>query len=106
MFQGGFVLLVLTSFSSEAEALKVARVLVEEKLAVCASVHSSVSVYSWKGELKQEKEWELVLKASDGKKALLESRLKQLHSFDLPQIVFLNAEASREYAEWVEGKKK
>ncbi|MBI5159078.1 divalent-cation tolerance protein CutA [Candidatus Micrarchaeota archaeon] len=100
------MLLVLTSFSSKGKALRVAKILVEEKLVACASIHSCVSVYSWKGWLKEECEWELVLKSSGKNKKKLEARLKALHSFELPQIVFLNAEVGKEYAEWVEGEEK
>lgn len=95
------MLLVFTTFPTEEEARKAAKIFVEEKLAACAKISECASFYEWKGELKEEKEWELVLKASEKNKKKVEEKLKEVHSYELPQIIFLKASASKEYGEWI-----
>ncbi len=97
------MLLVLTTFPNEQEAKHAAKILVEEKLAACAEIRVCESIYDWKGWLKEEKEFELVLKASEKNKKKIEARLKEIHSCELPQIIFLKAGASKEYEKWVDG---
>lgn len=88
-----------------AEALLLARVLVEERLAACVNVLPGVtSVYQWKGELCEDSEHTLLIKVSSEKRDALTARLAVLHSYDVPEILVLdpNIAASFDgYVAWV-----
>ena len=96
------IAIVLTTIGSGAEAEKLARTLVEERLAACVNVLPPMtSVYRWKGEVERETEQQLVMKtAADGVSAL-ETRLRELHPYDLPEFIVLTGRASEAYARWV-----
>ena len=96
------MLIIQTTCASKKEAEKIGRTLVSERLAACATIHPCVSIFFWKGKLQKEKEWALELKAAGAKYAQAERRIKQMHSYKLPQIMaFSTARASREYSRWV-----
>jgi periplasmic divalent cation tolerance protein len=88
------------------EAEKIARALVEEKLAACVNLLPVQSVYRWEGELRTDREVTLVVKVSAAAVSALRDRLRQLHSYSIPEIVALevDTQASLEsYVEWVRG---
>ncbi len=88
---------------SPDEAPKLARILVEERLAACVNVLPSVqSHYMWNGELCEETEATLLIKTTSSAYPELESRLREIHSYDLPEIIALEpAAVLADYAEWV-----
>ena len=96
------IVLVLTTAPDDDRADGWARALVEERLAACISVHPSmVSFYRWKGKVERDAERQLVIKTTRDRVAPLEARLRELHSYDLPEFVVLTVAGSDEYAEWI-----
>ena len=95
---------VFVTCGSEEEALKIARALVDEKLAACANLVSPIrSIYRWEGKVWDEKEWLLILKTQRGKYQKLEERVKALHSYSVPEIIALPiTEGSSSYLRWIE----
>lgn len=97
------MLLVLTTCANAREAKKIANALVAERLAACVSIIPAASVFFWKGELRNASERLLIAKTSDRRYRSVEARVKQLHGYELPEIIALRvAHASKEYSEWVE----
>ena len=97
------VVLVLTTLGADGDPETLARTLVEEQLAACVNVLPVMtSVYRWKGKVEQEPERQLIIKTSASGVAALEARLRELHPYDLPEFVVLDATASAAYAAWVE----
>jgi periplasmic divalent cation tolerance protein len=96
------VALVLTTFGV-GQAVVVARALVEERLAACVNVLPAMtSVYRWEGAVQQEAEEQVVIKTSTDRLAALEARLRQLHSYELPEFLVITADAGSEaYLKWV-----
>jgi periplasmic divalent cation tolerance protein len=96
------VALVLTTFGV-GQAIAVARVLVEERLAACVNVLPAMtSVYRWDGAVQQDAEEQVVIKTSTDRLADLEARLRQLHSYELPEFLVITADAGSEaYLKWV-----
>jgi periplasmic divalent cation tolerance protein len=94
---------VQTTFASPEDAARVARVLINERLAACAQVLPSLtSVYIWEDQLKHETEAMLLLKTAESSWAALRDRLAQLHPYDTPEIIAVPiSHASFEYASWV-----
>ena len=94
--------IVLTTLGAEADAGALARTLVEERLAACVNVLPAMtSVYRWKGVVEQEREQQLVIKTAPGRVAALEARLRELHPYDLPEFVVLDAAAGAAYGAWI-----
>ena len=96
------VALVLTTFGV-GQAAVVARALVEERLAACVNVLPAMtSIYRWDGAVQQEAEEQVVIKTSTDRLAALESRLRQLHPYELPEFLVITADAGSEaYLKWV-----
>ena len=83
-------LVVLITAPSSEEGEAIARALVEEKLAACVNVIPSVtSLYRWRGELQREGEVLLVVKSRRGLFDRLAARVRELHSYQVPEIIAL-----------------
>jgi periplasmic divalent cation tolerance protein len=97
------LVLVLTTVADDDRAETLARTLVEERLAACVNLHQPmVSFYRWRGAIERDGERQVVIKTTRGSLAALEKRLKELHSYELPEFVVLSvAGGSAEYAAWV-----
>jgi periplasmic divalent cation tolerance protein len=70
------------------EAKRIARALVSERLAACANVILGVSsVYWWEGQVQEEQEAMLVIKTTAAQVNALETRLVELHPYDVPELL-------------------
>jgi periplasmic divalent cation tolerance protein len=97
------VVLVLTTVPSEALGEEIARALVTERLAACVNVGTPMtSIYRWKENIEQETERQVVIKTTADRVKSVEQRIKELHSYDLPEcLVFETAGGSDAYLNWV-----
>lgn len=100
---GGEVRVVLTTCPDESSASRLARTLVEERLAACGNVVPGLrSIYRWEGEVRDDPEALLVLKVATSGLAELADRLVALHPYDVPELVALPVErGTAAYLEWV-----
>ncbi len=98
------VRLVLTTAADTEEAGRLGRILVEERLAACATLLPGVaSIYHWQGKIETSSETMLLLKTDAGQLEALEARLFALHSYETPEFLVLEVEsASKAYLEWIE----
>ena len=97
------VALVLTTLGGDADAAALARTLVDERLAACVNILPAMtSVYRWKGQVEEDREQQLLIKTTADRVQVLEARLRDLHPYELPEFVVLDAAASAAYAAWVE----
>jgi periplasmic divalent cation tolerance protein len=98
------VLVVLVTCGGREEAERIAGTVVTEKLAACVNVVPAVrSCYVWEGKLTWSEEVLLVVKTTRGGYGDLETRIRELHSYDVPEIVALPVERGFEkYLEWVQ----
>jgi periplasmic divalent cation tolerance protein len=97
------VRIVLTTTADLDEARRLGRVLVEERLAACATLIPAVeSIYRWEGRLEGSAETLLLLKTGQDQLAALKARLHELHSYQTPEFLVLPVEAgSAGYLEWL-----
>jgi periplasmic divalent cation tolerance protein len=97
-------IVVLVSCGSEDEAVKIARLLVEKRLAACVNLVSPVrSIYRWEGKILDETEWILIIKTQKNKFNQLEKELRSLHSYAIPEIIGLSVvEGASSYLKWLE----
>jgi periplasmic divalent cation tolerance protein len=96
--------IVLTTCASPGEATRLARTLVEERMAACATLIPAVqSIYHWQGQIESSTETLLLLKTAADQLAVLEVRLLELHSYQTPEFIVLGVEAvSHPYLEWLQ----
>ncbi len=96
------VTLCLTTVGSEEDAARIARHLVETRAAACVSIVSPVrSVYSWRGEIQDEREWLLLIKTARPA-AELRGLLRAVHPYEVPELLAFPASfADEAYARWV-----
>ena len=94
---------VYATVVDEAEAKRIAKAVVEERLAACANVFGSIqSVYRWDGRVCEGEEVALVLKTTDERMAELIDRIKQLHSYDTPCIACIPViDGNPDFLEWI-----
>jgi periplasmic divalent cation tolerance protein len=96
------IVIVLTTLDAGADAPAFARTLVDERLAACVSILPEVtSIYRWRGTVEQAGERQLLIKTSPDRLPTLQSRLAQLHPYELPELIVLPATASAGYLAWV-----
>jgi periplasmic divalent cation tolerance protein len=97
--------IVLVTCPSVAVARKIARGVVQRRLAACVNVILSPveSVYRWKGKVERAREYLLVLKTRAKCLAELEREVARLHSYDVPEFVALPiTEGSKKYLSWMD----
>ena len=88
--------------SSEAEAEKIAKALIEEKLIACANISHVRSIYPWKGKIETAPEAVMIAKTKENLFSKVEGRVKELHSYEIPLIAKIPVSLNKEYAAWVE----
>ena len=94
--------IVLTTIGADADAGAIARALVDERLAACVNVlPPMISTYRWKGSVEQEREQQLVIKTSRASLAALQTRMLELHPYELPEFLVLAASGSAAYLRWI-----
>jgi periplasmic divalent cation tolerance protein len=95
--------LIMTTFGTRDEAERVGERLVELRLAACGSVIPVIhSFFYWEGRLQREHESLLLLKTASDRSAALQTELRQLHSYENPEILELPVSGgSPEYLRWV-----
>jgi periplasmic divalent cation tolerance protein len=95
--------IVLTTAASEEEAHKIARHLVERRLAACVNVVPQIaSIYRWQGEVEEAREWLLIAKTTSAAFGEVRQAIAELHSYDVPECICLAIEdGSATYLEWI-----
>jgi len=100
MEKGAYV--ILTSVESEADALRLAKGVVEKGLAACVQISApGRSIYQWQGKLQSENEHYLSIKTTEEASTSVVVWLEQNHPYETPEILGLNAASSRGYLEWM-----
>jgi periplasmic divalent cation tolerance protein len=95
--------IVLTTTGSEAEAQKIARHLVESRMAACVNIIPQIaSVYRWQGKVEEACEWLLLIKTTADVFETVREAIAHLHSYELPECVCLTVEdGSPDYLQWI-----
>jgi periplasmic divalent cation tolerance protein len=95
-------LLVVTTVATREQALTLARSLVQQRLAACAQVSATLSVYRWQGAVHEEPEHRVLFKTVAARYAEVEAAIRAQHPYELPAIHAVATEqAWAPYAEWV-----
>jgi periplasmic divalent cation tolerance protein len=96
------VSIVLTTLGADADAAAIARTLIDERLAACVNILPPMtSIYRWQGKVEQDREQQMIIKTARTRVADLQARVRQLHPYELPEFLVLDATGSEAYLAWV-----
>ncbi|OIP64340.1 MAG: divalent-cation tolerance protein CutA [Nitrospirae bacterium CG08_land_8_20_14_0_20_52_24] len=98
----GYVAVFVTA-SSREEAETIAKELVGSRLAACANIFPEIrSIFRWKGKVQKEQEVLLIIKSRLALFDRIEQRVRELHSYEVPEIVAVPiVKGSPPYLDWV-----
>ncbi|MBO1437474.1 divalent-cation tolerance protein CutA [Meiothermus sp. CFH 77666] len=96
-------LIVLCTVPDASTGQTIARTLVHEGLAACVNLLPGItSVYRWQGEVQENPELLLIIKTTQARYPALEARIKELHPYEVPEIIAHRIEAGlKSYLEWI-----
>jgi len=97
------VAVLFATASSEEEAQRISRALVEKKLVACVNIIPNVmSIYEWEGKLEESKEYLLMIKTRKALTEAVTEEIKKLHSYTVPETIALNIfGGNAAYIDWV-----
>ena len=95
------VAVVTTTVGGEADAERLAGMVVARRLAACVQACRIVSTYRWDGRVQREAEWRLDLKTTQARADALMAALAEAHPYDEPELVVTEVGTSVGYAAWV-----
>ncbi len=95
---------VFTVAGSKDEASSIAEIVVEKRLVGCAQVLGPISsIYRWKEKLERAEEWLCIMKTRAELYHDLESTIRQVHSYEVPEILAVPiAEGNKSYLSWLD----
>jgi len=94
--------IIQTTCADEKEAKNIAKALVIEKLAACVQLHDVESIYAWQGDLCCDNETILNIKTRKENFEKVKSKIKELHSYDVPEIIQIDiTNSSKKYLKFI-----
>ena len=99
------IIQVVTTTERKEDAERIARRLVEDRLAACVQVLGPISsTYRWQGTIETSQEWQCVAKSRRDLFGRIEETIREVHPYDVPEILAVPIVAgSRSYLAWLEG---
>jgi periplasmic divalent cation tolerance protein len=97
-------ILVLSTCAAEADAERLARALLDARLAACVNVVPGVrSFYRWKGEIESEVEFMLIIKTSRDLFPALRAEVEKLHPYEVPELLAVPIlDGAENYLAWLQ----
>ena len=95
------VLVLVTTESNKKNALRVAKLLIQKKLAACVSIKQIFSIYKWDNHIEETKEFEITIKSKPEFKDDLIDYLHKISTYDVPQIIYKKYESEIKYFDWL-----
>ena len=95
------VLVLVTTESNKKNALRVAKLLIQNKLAACVSIKQIFSIYMWDDDIEETKEFEITIKSKLEFKDRLIDFVNKNSTYDVPQIIYKKYHAEMKYYDWL-----
>ena len=92
---------MITTESSNANALRMAKLLIKNKLAACVSIKQIFSVYEWDYDIQETKEFEITIKSKLEFKDCLIDFVNKNSTYDVPQIIYKKFNSDIKYHDWL-----
>ena len=93
--------LVYITCKDNKEAEKISKHLLEKRLIACANLHPIRSLYWWQGKIQDDNEVVVIAKTLEKNYNKIKEEVKKMHSYDVPCILKIDAEANESYDKWV-----
>ena len=92
---------MITTESSKANALRMAKLLIQNKLAACVSIKKIFSIYEWDDDIEETQEFEITIKSKPEFKDYLIDFLNKISTYDVPQIIYKKYHSEMNYYDWI-----
>jgi len=92
---------MITTESSKENALRMAKLLIKEKIEACVSIKKIFSVYEWDDEIEETKEFEITIKSKLEFQDYLIEFLNKNSTYDVPQIIYKKYHSEMKYYDWL-----
>jgi periplasmic divalent cation tolerance protein len=94
---------VFTTTEKKEDAEKIARILLEARLAACIQVVGPISsLYWWKGKIEKAEEWLCIIKTREDLYGELEKTIRKNHPYEVPEIIAIPIiSGNRGYLDWI-----
>ena len=92
---------MITTESSKTNAFKVAKLLIQKKLAACVSIKQVFSIYEWDDDIEETKEFEITIKSKPEFKNYLIDFLNKISTYNVPQIIYKKYYSEIKYYDWI-----
>ena len=93
---------MITTESSKTNALRLAKLLVKNKLAACISIKEIFSIYEWDNDIEETKEFEITIKSKPEFKENLIDFLNKNSTYEVPQIIYKKFHTEMKYYDWLD----
>ena len=93
--------LIYITCKDEDEAVKISKHLLNKKLIACSNMHPIRSMYWWDNKIQDEKEFVLIAKTLEKNYENIKEEVIKIHSYEVPCILKIDAEANESYNKWV-----
>jgi periplasmic divalent cation tolerance protein len=95
---------VFSNCGSAEEAERVAKHLVDTRVAACVNIVPGVrSIYRWKGAVEDAAEWTLLIKTRRALLELVERELRKVHSYEVPEVIAVAViDGLESYLQWID----
>lgn len=95
------MILIYITCKDNEEARKISRHLLEKKLVACANIHPTESMYWWENKIQNDNEFVIIAKTKGENYEKVKQEVKKIHSYEVPCILKIDAEANEEYNSWI-----
>ena len=95
------ILVIIATESCKTNAVRMAKLLIKEKLAACVSIKQIFSVYEWDDDIQETKEFEITIKSILEFKDFLIDFVNKNSTYDVPQIIYKKYYAEMKYYDWL-----
>ena len=92
---------MITTESSKRDASRMAKLLIQNKLAACVSIKQIFSIYMWNDDIEETKEFEITIKSKLEFKDRLIDFVNKNSTYDVPQIIYKKYQAEMKYYDWL-----
>ena len=90
-----------TTESSKTNALRMAKLLIRNKLAACVSIKQIFSIYKWEDDIEETKEFEITIKSKPEFQENLIDFIHKNSTYEVPQIIYKKYLTEIKFHNWL-----
>ena len=94
------MVLAYITCKNKKEAIKISKHLLKKRIIACSNMFPINSLYWWKNKIVNDKEFVMIAKTTEKNFNILKKEVKKMHSYEIPAILKIKADANKEYLKW------